>query len=116
MERLRQKLGDRAARDKLSQDAANIRGALPLELLDGLSTVMDIGPHAGARQKAYVAGNIVCRRYEVDGLPTEAVLRADLRRFIDLYEDAVEAKRRLLQQSPGSIASASGAQTAGAAD
>jgi hypothetical protein len=61
----------------------------------------------GSRQRAYEAGNIAARRYDLNALPDETQLQADLLRMMDLYQLAVATKRSLLQAQPGSIASAS---------
>jgi hypothetical protein len=71
---------------------------------------------AGARQKAYEAGNIVCRTYALGSLPSEEVMRADLVRFFCLYAESVAIKRGLLLEEPGSIASPSSQQTTGMVD
>jgi hypothetical protein len=104
--RLAEELGWPRARERLAADAATIREALPPNAVAGLDRRMRLGP-GGARQRAYEAGNIVATRYDLNALPPEAQLRADLRRMMDLYQLAVATKRRLLQAHPGSIASAS---------
>jgi hypothetical protein len=46
-------------------------------------------------------------------LPPEPVLRTDLQRMFELYQDAIAAKRTLLVTAPGSIATPGGAATDG---
>jgi len=107
MEYLRKRVGDSAARQRLAQDAETIRNAFPPQALAGLATRMDL-TSVGARQRNYEAGNIASLPYATATLPPEAELEADLRRFLDLYEQAIELKRQLLLGAPGSLASPSG--------
>jgi hypothetical protein len=66
--RLVQELGWRQARERLAADAANIRAALPASALDGLDSTISLGS-SGSRQRAYEAGNIAARRYDLDAFP-----------------------------------------------
>lgn len=109
---LSQQMGPATARAHLAADAEALRDALGETLLSGLSPTMDLAT-SGWRQRAYEAGNVVAVRYELDALPPESALRADLARLLALYEDAVVTKRRLLQQHPGMIATASLEQQTG---
>jgi 5-methylcytosine-specific restriction enzyme MrcB-like protein len=103
---LTDQLGEPEARKRLAADATAIRSQLPPETLMGLDVSLDLGSK-GARQRGYEAGNVVALRYEVDRLPSEHQLRADLLRFLALYQLAVTAKRELLLAMPGVIASSS---------
>jgi MrcB-like, N-terminal domain len=107
--RLVEAVGWRQARERLAADAAQIREALPADALAGLDTTISLGS-AGSRQRAYEAGSIAARRYDLYALPSELELRADLQRMMALYQLAVATKRSLLQTQPGSIASASALQ------
>lgn len=106
MTRLTEELGVGAARNRLSADADAIRGVLDSKALVGLSRSLDLGT-AGFRQQAYEAGNIAAVRYSLSNLPPETKLRRDLAHLLDLYQDAIAAKRHLLQSSPGTIATSS---------
>jgi hypothetical protein len=101
-EKLRQTYGDTEARRRLAADALRIRGTL-IDEVDDLETDIDLGPKQGARQRAYRAGTIVATHYDARDLPTEEMLRTDLRRFLQLYEHAIESRTRLLLGSPGAI-------------
>jgi hypothetical protein len=113
MEDLRREIGDAAARVRLASDAEMIRGNLSPGALDLLSVSLDLGPDPGARQKAYIAANIACREYAISMMPAEDELRADLFRFLRIYEESVSAKRSLLQRVPGSMGSPSAPQVVG---
>jgi hypothetical protein len=102
-------LGRREARDRLLQEATAIRGALPPELIADLSTELTLGS-SGYRQLAYEAGSLLVQTYPTGDLPPEQILRGDLSRFFQLYQQAIDAKRELLQESPGVVSSASGKQ------
>jgi hypothetical protein len=110
MEYLRQDQGDAEARRRLANDASIIRTALRPELVEPFSDTIDLRSR-GARQKAYEAGNIACRMYQLDSLPSEDGLEADLRLMLSLYEQSVAVKRDLLLSAPGTIASPSGNPT-----
>jgi hypothetical protein len=102
-------LGRRTARIRLSQEATAIRAALPPEITTGLSVDLTLGS-SGYRQLAYEAGSLLVQSYPTEDLPPELTLRDDLDRFFRLYQQAIEAKRELLQDSPGLVSSASGVQ------
>lgn len=106
MFRLAGEFGWPRARERLAADAATIREALPPSAVAGLHRRINLGSR-GARQGAYEAGNIAATRYDINTLPHEPQLRADLRRMMALYQLAVAAKRSLLLSQPGSIASSS---------
>jgi hypothetical protein len=105
--RLVEELGWTRARERLAADAKKIREALPPSAVAGLDPTISLRSRGG-RQRAYEVGNIAARTYEdLNALPAESQLRADLRRMMALYQLAVATKRSLLQAQPGSIASAS---------
>jgi hypothetical protein len=111
--RLVEELGWPKARERLAADAKKIREALPPNAIAGLVPTIRLGSR-GDRQRAYEAGNIASRTYkDLNALPAESQLRADLRRMMALYQLAVATKRSLLQAQPGSIASASVLQQLG---
>ncbi len=86
-------LGHREARQVLAAEAAAIRAALSPAATNGLDTTVDLGT-SGFRQLGYSSACVVARRYEIATLPPEAILREDLTRFLAIYQDAIEAKRR----------------------
>ena len=102
-------LGRREARVRLSQEAAAIRASLPPEIIADLGTELTLGS-SGYRQLAYEAGSLLVRAYPTADLPPEKTLRDDMVRFFRLYQQAIEAKRGLLQDSPGLVSSTSGVQ------
>ena len=87
-------LGHREARRLLAADAAAIREALPTPATTGLDTTVDLAT-SGFRQLGYSSACVVARRYAIATLPPEATLRQDLTRFLAIYQDAIEVKRRL---------------------
>lgn len=103
-------LGNAAARVRLAEEAHAIRSKLPADAIAGLDTGLDLGSR-GFRQRAYEAGTVVSRRYSLDTLPAEPELRADLTRFLHVYQLAAAVKRELLLTSPGAISSSSSGTT-----
>lgn len=91
---LRDTFGARDAESRLRSEAAAIRGAFPDQVTGGLEEVIDLGGRAGL-PRAYEAGNILARVYEVNSLPSEEALKADLRRMIQLYQDALALREDL---------------------
>ena len=106
MEYLRRDVGDAGARQRLKMDAKRIRGELPANLRFGLSETITLSSR-GDRQQNYEAGSICARTYPMEELPSDDVLASDLRLFFELYQLAIEAKRRLLLTEPGSLGSRS---------
>jgi hypothetical protein len=109
MEELRSAHGNAAARHLLARDAQAIRDGMPTASIAKWSDPINLRS-SGSRQRAYEAGNIACRMYEVGGLPPEATLRADLSEMLGLYDLAVKTKRQLLLSAPGKVASSGNAQ------
>ncbi|MFI9119022.1 MrcB family domain-containing protein [Streptomyces bikiniensis] len=91
---LRETFGAREAEKHLRGEAAAIRGAFPEDVTVGLEDVINLGGRAGL-PRAYEAGNILSYVYEIDSLPTEEVLKTDLRRMIQLYQDALVLREDL---------------------
>jgi hypothetical protein len=112
---LADRMGHAAARARLADDARAIREAMAAGSLSGLDSQISLRS-SGTRQHGYEAGNIAAIEYDSASLPDDSVLVTDLGRMLEIYQDAVAAKRRLLQASPGAIASSSFLQTTGAVD
>ncbi|MET7714681.1 DUF3578 domain-containing protein [Streptomyces sp. NPDC005407] len=91
---LRETFGAREAEKRLRSEAAAIREAFPHDVTEGLEDIIDLGGRAGL-PRAYEAGNILARVYEVDSLPTEEALKIDLRRMIQHYQDALVLREDL---------------------
>ncbi|AXI88193.1 hypothetical protein SAM9427_22075 [Streptomyces sp. ETH9427] len=91
---LRETFGAREADKRLRGEAAAIRDALPSNMAGGLNDVIDLGGRPGL-PRAYEAGNILAHVYGIDSLPTEQALKADLRRMIQLYQDALVLREDL---------------------
>ncbi|MFF2120331.1 MrcB family domain-containing protein [Kitasatospora sp. NPDC058184] len=94
--RLSQELAGHSSRQeelkaRLRRDAESFRHAVPAVLLKGWDTSVDLGSK-GWRQRAYEAGSVVARRYNIEDLPSEAGLRADLWRLADIYQRAIESR------------------------
>jgi hypothetical protein len=97
-----------AARGRAREDAAAAEleresAVLPAELGAALSG-MDTAIALDSRHflgRGYEAGNIAAVRYDVESLPPESVLRADLHRLLDVYRRTVTARDRLLVEEPG---------------
>jgi hypothetical protein len=115
MEYLRTEHGDKDARDLLRTDAEAIQSGLPEGSLARWSDPIDLGS-AGARQKAYEAGNIACRMYDTADLPSESEMRDNLDEILGLYSAAVAVKRALLLAQPGAVSTPSAPRTTGSAD
>lgn len=112
---LSREIGPAAARVRLAADAEALRRAVGSSRLNGLSSAMELAT-MGWRQRAYKAGNVAALRYDLSSLPAESVLRSHLTRFLELYQDAVATKRRILQESPGIIGTGSRQQQAEGVD
>lgn len=106
MEKKRADNTDSFLRELLASDAAAIRERLSPADISDWSDPMDLRSK-GPRQRAYEAGHICCRRYEMSALPPEDELRADLAEALRIYGAALEVKRNLLLTEPGLISSPS---------
>jgi hypothetical protein len=91
---LQKAFGTREAQQRLQNEAAAIRDALSPDKTVGLVDAIDLGGRPGL-PRAYEAGNIVACVYEIESLPDEEVLKADLRRMIALYQDALVLREKL---------------------
>ncbi|MGW3761532.1 MrcB family domain-containing protein [Streptomyces sp. NPDC005131] len=91
---LRETFGAREAEKRLRSEAAAIRGSFPSDRAVGLEDVIDLGGRAGL-PRAYEAGNILARVYEISSLPNEEDLKADLRGMIELHQDALALREDL---------------------
>lgn len=91
---LQKAFGARKAHELLRDEAAAIRAALPSDEVVDLADAIDLGGRAGL-PRAYEAGNILARPYGIESLPDEEVLKTDLRRMIDLYQDALVLREEL---------------------
>lgn len=98
-------LGHREARKLLAGEAAAIRAALPAPTINGLETTVDLAA-SGFRQLGYSSACVVARRYDIATLPLEAGLRQDLAQLLAVYQDAIEAKRRLAVSAVATTTSA----------
>src|SRR5262245_4173800 len=96
-----------AARARLREDGERIRSQLGGARLASFVQAIDLRA-SGQLPVGYEAGAVAAIEYATNDLPLERVLRADLQRMLDLYQDAIAAKRLLLTTEPGSIATASG--------
>lgn len=98
-------LGDTAAEAAAIQEIANetaqIRGALLAEAPDLPVDGVQLGSSLFL-PRAYEAGSIACRRYDLTALPREQELRADLARFDLIYRRSVEIKDQLVAANPQS--------------
>ncbi|MGN9845082.1 MrcB family domain-containing protein [Nonomuraea sp. H19] len=95
-------LGRPKARQALRAQAAAIRDAFAPE------AIRDLDDHIDLRTKAplpvdYEYGNIVARTYQLDQLPDQAEMVADLHRFIQLYDLSLEAREEGAQQGHSAI-------------
>ncbi|MGG7573548.1 MrcB family domain-containing protein [Streptomyces sirii] len=91
---LRDTFGTREAEKRLRSEATAIRGAFADHMTSDLEDVIDLGGRVGL-PRAYEAGNILARVYEIGSLPTEEALKTDLRRMIQLYQDALVVREDL---------------------
>lgn len=91
---------DDAAVAILESESKDIRNMMPAALTKGLLDSIQLGS-TGFLPRAYEAGTISARAYELSSLPAEDVLRSDLSRFLTIYDAAVEARQRLTLVNPG---------------
>ena len=90
---------ERAALAEIRSETALIREALDPELLLGTVAEMDLGS-SRYLPRGYEAGNIAAVLYDLKHLPTEDQLRADLNRFLVLYEESVAARQAAIATHP----------------
>lgn len=93
------------ALSNLTAQAKAIREELQPELRAGLQdSVTLLAPSRVQRPKYYEAGTIVAKPYDVDNLPSDAELAADLQRFLRLADHAIDRRRQLALSRPDTIA------------
>ncbi|MGW5265706.1 MrcB family domain-containing protein [Microbispora sp. NPDC004025] len=97
-----QQLGRPRARQALKAQAAAIRDAFAPEAIEDLSAAIDLRTNAPLPVD-YEYGNIVARIYELATLPDETAMIADLQRFIQLYDLALEVREEGVQQGNPAI-------------
>lgn len=85
------KVGRQRARQALKAEAAAIRARFAPEAIADLDMTLDLASTTPLPVD-YEHGNIVARTYFIDSLPDEVAMVADLRRFIDFYALALEAR------------------------
>ncbi|WP_410814341.1 MrcB family domain-containing protein [Micromonospora sp. 067-2] len=86
-------------RELLARQATAIRDTLPGGATAGLSPTIDL-PSTAARPVHYRHGNIVAKTYSIGDLPPAELMAADLRRFVTLYETALDAREVLRRERP----------------
>lgn len=93
---------DAASIAELQAESAAIRGELAGSLIVGLVETINLGS-AGFLPRAYEAGSIVAREYNLASLPSEEELRGDLDRFLLLYQASVSARAGLTAVDPATF-------------
>lgn len=95
----------RRALEQLAAQAHVIREELAPELRVGTSDAIELlAPPTIVRPRYYEAGTIVAKSYAVNALPSDAILRDDLNKFLQLCQHALDIRRRLAVSRPESIA------------
>ncbi|WP_433299658.1 MrcB family domain-containing protein [Actinoplanes sp. CA-030573] len=98
-----ERLGRRAARVALQGEAAQIRDAFDKGTIDDLDATIDLRSKASL-PRDYEYANILSRAYPISSLPEEATMVADLQRFVQLYDLALEAREEGSQRGePGIV-------------
>ncbi|GAB1641430.1 MrcB family domain-containing protein [Krasilnikovia sp. MM14-A1259] len=98
-----ERLGRQAARNALNQEAAQIRAAFETATIHDLDEAIDLRSKADLPRN-YEYANILARAYLTDDLPDEATMVADLQRFVQLYDLALEAREEGSQRGvPGIV-------------
>ena len=99
---LTKRYGGPGGRAKLLSQAHAVRTAMDATVIVGLDHTIDLRSNAEL-PRAYEAGVMVAKTYDLAQLPTEDELRADLTRFIDIYGYALEVKDSLRLSTPDLI-------------
>ncbi|MEX2983409.1 DUF3578 domain-containing protein [Streptomyces sp. C36] len=87
-------------RDYLSFRAEKLLGGLPAELVADWSVSPAFNCKVD-RPRAYEAGSVVARRYELSALPTEAELREDLWYLVEILQLAADVEKGVsVEQAP----------------
>ena len=98
-----ERLGRKEARMALQREAAQIRDAFDNTAVGDLDDTIDLRSKA-ALPRDYEYANILSRAYTVSSLPDEATMVADLQRFVQLYDLALEAREEGSQRGePGIV-------------
>lgn len=95
---------ERAALEELDKESGLLRSRFSVEALKGITSKIKLDADRYFLPRAYEKGNIAAIEYSVRDLPSEEVLREDLTRLLSFYSACVEAKREVLAQHPGIIA------------
>jgi hypothetical protein len=93
---------EQAALADLRHESELIRANLDAVVLKDLLTTIDLGV-SRFLPRGYEEGNIAAVEYDPTQLPDEAALRADLARFLALYDNCVQIKREVLAATPGLV-------------
>ncbi len=99
---LLKRFGGPGGRAKLLLQANAVRAAMDPATIAGLDHAIDLRSKADL-PRAYEAGNMVARTYDLAQLPAEDELRDDLTRFIDIYGYALEVRDALRLSTPDVI-------------
>jgi hypothetical protein len=78
-----------------------LRASLDSGSVRGLEPTIELGSSDSLRK--YSAGSVVAKTWQLDDLPPEDDLAAELIRFLDLYADVVSAKERLILSGDRSV-------------
>jgi hypothetical protein len=90
---LKNSAAEKVALSVLRADSDLLRRHLGKDTLAGLSSNIDLGAPGYFLPRGYEEGNIAALTYDMSQLPTEAILRNDLTRFLTLYQTCVEIIR-----------------------
>ncbi|SCL30081.1 protein of unknown function [Micromonospora pallida] len=97
----------------LREESALLRKHLSDEALTGLVAAIQLGaPRKYFLPSGYEEGNVAAIEYDPTQLPAEETLRADLARFLALYEACVAIKREVLASQPGLISTTAESKSA----
>lgn len=90
---------EKAALAEIAAETMALRKDLGAELLAGTLEQISLG---GARYLGvgYETGSVAALSYDLQALPSEDTLRRDLDRFLEIYQEAVNARLRLVARSP----------------
>lgn len=91
---LKERFGIDGAVQALRESGKNILRDLPDDLVSRWRDPVDLKAGTSWRQRAYVAGAVLAKAYDIASLPAEAELRADLRDMLDLYRIAIALEDR----------------------
>lgn len=89
------------AKELLAREAQTIRSLLDAEEINGLETELDLGK--SRLPTLYAAGNICARTWSLNEPPSDEEIHAEVRRFINLYAEAVQAKELAVLKGRASL-------------